>query len=213
VANARKFDQLSQHCKKDLTALRYAARETHPLPKFHYETRRFSIVQSCTDLSDSELELTIVRGISYSCPNPKDIDTYIKYDFAYPKDSPVSGKTPTIKDTNNPEYNTKVVFPIKRKDRAFERFVKRHAIKFEVWVKGGFLRGDSIFATAQAKLEPLESKCIVHDSYDLMDGRKPCGGKLEVRMRIRDPLCGRQIEEMTEKWLVIDQFHGKMDTF
>lgn len=39
-----------------------------------------------------------------------------------------------------------------------------------------------------------------------MDGRKTAGGKLEVKVRIRDPLKSKQVEEVKEKWLVIDQF-------
>ena len=33
---------------------------------------------------------------------------------------------------------------------------------------------------------------------DLYDGRRPCGGRLEVKMRIRDPIVGKQVEEVTE---------------
>jgi len=38
----------------------------------------------CTDLGDNDLELTIVQGISYNVANPKDVDTYVKYEFPYP---------------------------------------------------------------------------------------------------------------------------------
>jgi hypothetical protein len=40
----------------------------------------------------------------------------------------------------------------------------------------------------------------------LSEGRKQVGGKLEVKIRIRDPFKGKQVEETKEKWLVIDQF-------
>ena len=39
-----------------------------------------------------------------------------------------------------------------------------------------------------------------------MEGRKSVGGKVEVKLRVRDPFKGRQVEENKEKWLVIDQF-------
>ena len=39
-----------------------------------------------------------------------------------------------------------------------------------------------------------------------MDGRKSVGGKLEVKLRMRNPLVTRQVEEVQEKWLVIDGF-------
>jgi hypothetical protein len=38
----------------------------------------------CTDLGDSDLELTVIQGISYTVPNPKDVDTHVKFEFPYP---------------------------------------------------------------------------------------------------------------------------------
>jgi len=38
----------------------------------------------------------------------------------------------------------------------------------------------------------------------VLDGRKATGGKLEVRVKIREPLSGVQMQPVTEKWLVID---------
>ncbi|KAJ8305464.1 hypothetical protein KUTeg_016009 [Tegillarca granosa] len=70
----------------------------------------------------------------------------------------------------------------------------------------GFLKSDKMMGTANVKLLPLESTCTLHDSFDLADGRKSVGGKLEVKIRIRDPLKSKQVEEVKEKWLVIDQF-------
>jgi coiled-coil and C2 domain-containing protein 1 len=37
-----------------------------------------------------------------------------------------------------------------------------------------------------------------------MDGRKVAGGKLEVKIRVRNPLLTKQIEQINEKWLIID---------
>lgn len=37
-----------------------------------------------------------------------------------------------------------------------------------------------------------------------MDGRKATGGKLEVRVKIREPLSGVDVQPVTEKWLVLD---------
>lgn len=38
----------------------------------------------------------------------------------------------------------------------------------------------------------------------VLDGRRATGGKLEVRVKIREPLGGVQLQPVTEKWLVID---------
>ena len=37
-----------------------------------------------------------------------------------------------------------------------------------------------------------------------MDGRKATGGKLEVRVKIREPLSGLDLQPVTEKWLVLE---------
>lgn len=204
VASTNRFEQLALHSTKDLNVVRCAHKRNEPIPKFHYETRSFSIVQCCTDLGDNDLELTVIQGISYTVPNPKDVDTYVKFEFPYPAEDPPKDRTSLVKDTNNPEYNATFNLTIHRNARACQRVFKRHSIKLEVWSRGGFLRSDMLIGTAAVKLLPLETKCIIHDSFDLMDGRKPVGGKLEVKVRIRHPILTKQVEQIQEKWLVID---------
>lgn len=38
----------------------------------------------------------------------------------------------------------------------------------------------------------------------VLDGRKPTGGKLEVKVRLREPLSGQDIQMVTENWLVLE---------
>lgn len=42
-----------------------------------------------------------------------------------------------------------------------------------------------------------------HFLFQLMDGRKKTGGKLEIRMRIRHPIVTQEVEQLHERWLVI----------
>lgn len=56
-----------------------------PMPKFHYEKKSFNIVKCNTDLTENELEINVIRGISYVVANPKDVDTYVKVEFPYPQ--------------------------------------------------------------------------------------------------------------------------------
>jgi coiled-coil and C2 domain-containing protein 1 len=37
-----------------------------------------------------------------------------------------------------------------------------------------------------------------------MEGRKAVGGKLEVKIRLRNPISTKQIEQNKDKWLIID---------
>lgn len=71
-------------------------------------------------------------------------------------------------------------------------------------IRSGFLRSDTLLGTAVVKLTEFESKCTLHDSYPLMDGRRVVGGKVEAKIRVREPLLAKQLEEVKEKWLVFD---------
>nr|CAI5855953.1 unnamed protein product [Callosobruchus analis] len=206
VAGTNRFERLALNVTKDLDVIRMAKKSSGGvLPKFHYETKDFSIVKSFTDIPDNSMEVTVHRGINYQTENPKEIDTYVTIEFPFPQDTPFTARTATIRDTNNPSYGKTFVIPIQRNSRQCQRVFKRHGIKFEVYAKGGFFRGDSVIGTVNVKLQPLETQCEIHDSFDLLEGRKKVGGKLEIQIRLRNPIVTQQVEQIQEKWLVIDQ--------
>ncbi|KAG7203396.1 hypothetical protein KM043_013465 [Ampulex compressa] len=202
VPGYNRWERLALGYTRDLDMLRVRKRDSLPPPQHHYETKTYAIVQCCTDLNDSDIEISIIRGINYS----KEADTYVMFEFPYPSDNSPSDRTSTVKGSNNPEYQA--VFPlsgsIDRTSRQCQRVFKRHALKCQVWSKGGFFRGDSLIGTVTVKLQPLETKCILHDSFPLMEGRKAVGGKLELKIRLRNPILTKQIEQITDRWLTID---------
>lgn len=209
VVSSAKFEKMEKGCRKDLESLKNAFRHNDPVPKFHYENRTFSLVKCNTDLGENDLELTVVRGLQYNAPSgysEKDLDTYVKFEFPYPQEDPQVGTSETVKSTTNPEHNQPFKLEIARKSRAFARIVERKTVKLEVFYKRGFLKSDKLLGTVNVKLHGLDSECTLHDSHDLTEGRKQVGGKLEVKLRIRDPFKGKQVEVTKEKWLVIDQF-------
>ena len=68
------------------------------------------------------------------------------------------------------------------------------------------MKSDKVLGTVHVNLESLETRCVHHTTLDLMEGKKAVGGKLEVKVRIREPLVRQQVEELREKLLVIDEF-------
>ncbi|XP_053687957.1 coiled-coil and C2 domain-containing protein 1-like isoform X2 [Sabethes cyaneus] len=204
VAGTNRFENLALSVQKDLDFVRLAHKKRLPVPKFHYEMKQFNVVKCNTDLTENEIEVLIVRGIAYNVPNPREIDTYVKLEFPYPQDDPTRGKTALVRDTDNPEYNHRHSIEIHRNQRACQRIFKRQSLKCEIYSKGGFLRSDTLIGTVTVKLQPLETQCEIHDSFPLMDGRKTVGGKLEVKIRVRNPILAKQIEQINEKWLIID---------
>ncbi|XP_023220187.1 coiled-coil and C2 domain-containing protein 1-like [Centruroides sculpturatus] len=218
VSSASKFEKLAHGSRKDLDVVKHLRKLGEPLPRFHYETRLFSIVQCNTDLSDTDFEISVERGINlpeekrkhasdcsilFCIGKPTELDSFVKVEFPFPTDNPQKAKTHTVKDTNNPEYKETFKFKIDRKSRSLARIFKRQPVKIEVWSRGGFFRSDVLLGTLSIKLADLEKKCTIHDSFEIMDGRKSTGGKLEVKMGIRDPLLVKQVEEVRERWLVI----------
>ncbi|XP_012528243.1 coiled-coil and C2 domain-containing protein 1-like isoform X2 [Monomorium pharaonis] len=203
VSGYNRWERLALSYTRDLDMLRVRKRDSLPPPQHHYEMKTYQIVQSCTDLSDSDIEISIIRGINYS----READTYVICEFPFPSDNHPIERTSTIKDSANPEYQAVFLLNgiINRTSRQCQRAFKRHALKCEIWAKGGFFRSDSLLGTVMVKLQPLESQCTLHDSFPLMDGRKTIGGKLELKVRLRNPILFKQIESITDKWLIIDQ--------
>ncbi|XP_064548608.1 coiled-coil and C2 domain-containing protein 1-like isoform X1 [Drosophila montana] len=222
VAGMNRFENLALTVQKDLDLVRYSKRKNQTLPKFHYEKRSFNIVHCNTDLTDNELEIVVVRGINYNVSNPKDVDTYVRVEFPLLNDESFKTKTNVIKDTDSPDYDERFKVDIQRSNRQFQRIFRRHGVKFEIYSRGcsidccglsrklpiccfrGFLRSDTLIGTVNVKLQQLETKCDIHDTYDLMDGRKQVGGKLEIKVRVRNPILTKQMEHIDEKWLVLD---------
>ncbi|CAN8001881.1 unnamed protein product, partial [Ixodes hexagonus] len=202
VSSGTKFEKLAQEAHRDLLVVRNLWQRKDPMPRFHYETRVFTIVRCNHDLTDNELEVSVVRAINLP-GKPDELDSYVRVEFPFPNDAPQSVRTRTVKDTINPEFQETFKFEINRKSRSFARITKRHPIKLEVWSKRGFLRSDACLGTVAVKFEDLETKCDLHDSYDVFDSKRPSGGKLEVKVRVREPFVSKQVEEIKQRWLII----------
>jgi len=72
------------------------------------------------------------------------------------------------------------------------------------WFPRSFFRSDKLVGTAHLKLERLENECEIREIVEVLDGRKPTGGKLEVKVRLREPLSGQDVQMVTENWLVLE---------
>ncbi|XP_010288188.1 PREDICTED: coiled-coil and C2 domain-containing protein 1B [Phaethon lepturus] len=208
VAETTRFEKLAQGCKKDMDILQLARAQGMDPPSHHFEERTFKMIRIFSELNSTEMHLLIVRGINLPAPpgvSPRDLDAFVKYEFQYPSaEQPQKSKTPVINNNNSPEYNQLFKLNINRNHRGFRRAIRSKGIKFEVFHKGSFFRSDKQVGTAHLKLEKLESECEVREIIEIFDGRKPTGGKLEVKVRLREPLSGQDLQTITENWLVLE---------
>ncbi|NWQ94870.1 C2D1B protein, partial [Burhinus bistriatus] len=208
VAETTRFEKLAQGCKKDMDILQLARAQGMDPPSHHFEERTFKMIRIFSELNSTEMHLLIVRGINLPAPpgvSPRDLDAFVKFEFQYPSaEQPQKSKTPVINNNNSPEYNQLFKLNINRNHRGFRRAIRSKGIKFEVFHKGSFFRSDKQVGTAHLKLEKLESECEVREIIEIFDGRKPTGGKLEVKVRLREPLSGQDLQTITENWLVLE---------
>uniref|UniRef100_A0A669EKJ9 Coiled-coil and C2 domain-containing protein 1B n=1 Tax=Oreochromis niloticus TaxID=8128 RepID=A0A669EKJ9_ORENI len=209
VTETTKFEKMAESCKKSMEVLKLAQSRGLPPPKHHFEEKSFRIAKIFPELSSTDMVVIIVKGMNLPAPSgiqPNDLDAYVKFEFPYPStEQPQKLKTAVIKNTNSPEYNQSFKLQINRNHRGFRRVVTAKGLKLELLHKGGFLRSDKPIGTALLKLDKLESHSEIREIVEVMDGRKATGGRIEVKVRLREPLSGQDMQTSTERWLVIDQ--------
>ncbi|XP_053169623.1 coiled-coil and C2 domain-containing protein 1B [Hemicordylus capensis] len=208
VTETSRFEKLAQNCKKDVDILQLAQAQGLDPPSHHFEERTFKIVRIFSELTSTEMHLIIVRGINLPAPPgvaSNDLDAFVKFEFHYPNtEQAQKSKTSVIKNTNCPEYDQLFKLNINRNHRGFRRAIQAKGIKFEIFHKGFLFRSDKQVGTAHLKLDKLESECEIREIIEVLDGRKPTGGKLEVKVRLREPLSGQDLQTITENWLILE---------
>ncbi|RVE75774.1 hypothetical protein OJAV_G00002280 [Oryzias javanicus] len=208
VAEALKSVKLAEETMKSIEILKKAHATGQPVPGCRTEERTLNLVKRNSNLTASDMVLYIMRGISLPAPpgvSPGDLDASVKFEFPFPSSEEAQrDKTGTVKSTNNPEFKENFKLNINRGHRAFKRAVQSKGIKFEVIHKGGLFKTDRVVGTAHLKLEALENHCDIREIIEVFDGRKATGGKLEVRVKVREPLTGAELQPVTEKWLVLE---------
>uniref|UniRef100_A0A287DFW3 Coiled-coil and C2 domain-containing protein 1A n=1 Tax=Ictidomys tridecemlineatus TaxID=43179 RepID=A0A287DFW3_ICTTR len=216
IAEASKFEKLAEGCKQSMETLKQAFARGLPTPAARFEQRTFNIIKIFSDLSSSDMLLFIVKGINLPTPpglSPGDLDIFVRFDFPYPNvEEAQKDKTSVVRNTDSPEFKEQFKLSINRGHRGFRRAIQTKGIKFEVVHKGGLFKTDRVLGTAQLKLDALETACEVREILEVLDGRRPTGGRLEVMVRIREPLTTQQLETTTERWLVIDPVPAAVPT-
>lgn len=208
VAETTRFEKLAQDRKKQLEILQLAQAQGLDPPSHHFKLKTFQTVRIFSELNSTEMHLIIVRGMNLPAPpgvTPDDLDAFVRFEFHYPNsDQAQKSKTAVVKNTNSPEFDQLFKLNINRNHRGFRRVIQSKGIKFEIFHKGSFFRSDKLVGTAHLKLERLENECEIREILEVLDGRKPTGGKLEVKVRLREPLSGQDIQMVTENWLVLE---------
>uniref|UniRef100_A0A8C5AI08 C2 domain-containing protein n=1 Tax=Gadus morhua TaxID=8049 RepID=A0A8C5AI08_GADMO len=199
-------ERLAEECMKSVEVLKRAHAQGHGAPRARHEERTLNVIRVNPDLSMNDMMLHIIRGINLPTPSgvsSSDLDSSVKFEFPFPSvEEAQCDRTATVRSTSSPEFNESFRLSINRGHRVFRRLSK--GIRLEVLHKGGLFKTDKVVGGAQLKMDALENQCEVREILEVLDGRRPTGGKLEVRLQLREPLGGAQLQAVTEKWLVLE---------
>lgn len=209
ISETTRCEALAEECRRHMETLRREHNRGGPPPKPRYEQRTFSVIKMFPELSSSDLELGIERGIGLPVPPgvaPGDLDTFVRFEFPHPSvEEAQRDKTNVVKNTDCPEFRARFRLRLLRGHRGLRRLLSSRGIKFEVTQKGGLFRPERALGSALLRLEGLEGACELREQLELLDGRRRTGGRLEVWVRVREPLGSqRQLEPRSERWLVLE---------
>ncbi|KAB0397920.1 hypothetical protein E2I00_014542, partial [Balaenoptera physalus] len=111
------------------------------------------------------LKQAFARGLS-----PGDLDVFVRFDFPYPNvEEAQKDKTSVIKNTDSPG----AAWALEEGERPWANHrVPSHTHR-------GLFKTDRVLGTAQLKLDALETACEVREILEVLDGRRPTGGRLE----------------------------------
>ncbi|CAG8678626.1 12706_t:CDS:2 [Funneliformis caledonium] len=220
MTQAATFYRYKKSFMADLTSLISYRTHGKNVPAFHFQDITYCVENAFLHLSANDMEICIERAYNLGNKevNGKDVDAYVSWDIGWPTEGSLgagSGKGDTSTATRgmDPEFNWKKIINIER-TKAFQRYVNSKKATFEVFHYRGFLRKAISLGKATVKLDLLLSKAEIHEVLMLVDHvRKPTGGKLEIRLRLRTPLINPDIISKTEKWLIIDEFNANNPAF
>ncbi|KAF8932871.1 Coiled-coil and C2 domain-containing protein 1B [Dissophora ornata] len=214
---ALEFHKLNKIFKTDLVSLQSYRTHRKKAPAFHFQDARFEVeVGFYQEIGMNDLSLSVVRAwdLSHKDVQPADIEAYVAWDLGWPTENMSGtgngkGATPTVKRTSKPDFNYSKMVGIER-TRAFQRFVERRKVTFEVWHYRGLLWKDYLIGRAQVPLVSLMNHSEIHEIVPLLDPttRRNTGGKIEIKIRLQRPLLKPEIVVKEEKWLVIDEFNS-----
>ncbi|KAF9209390.1 hypothetical protein BGZ49_004695 [Haplosporangium sp. Z 27] len=215
VQTAEKFRVLQKTFAADLESLQSRRSHGKIAPAFHFQDVRFELEVFFKEVGLNELSLEIIRAwdLSHKDVQPSDIEAYVLWDLGWPTEHMAGagtgkGSTATVKRTSKPDFNFSKILGIQR-TRAFNNFAERKKVTFEVWHYRGLLWKDYPLGRAQVPLAALLQHSEIHVVVPLLDlNRRSTGGKIEVRIRLQQPLLRREIVIKEEKWLVIDEFNS-----
>ncbi|ORZ38130.1 hypothetical protein BCR44DRAFT_1511410 [Catenaria anguillulae PL171] len=212
---ALQFHRYKKTFSTDVAALE-AMSPGDPLPAIDTLDVTYQRELSFPHLSMEEYEVLIERANGLSLTKSglapgSSVPVVVIWEVGYPE-ATGKGET-TVVNTASADTDINQSFRIgigDRKNKALQRHLERRKASLEVLYQSGGLFGSGLFSSrvslgkAQLKLDALLTKSEIHEVVKLVDAnRRPMGGSLEIRIRMRQPLLRADVAELNERWITL----------
>ncbi|EGG14702.1 hypothetical protein DFA_10960 [Cavenderia fasciculata] len=179
-------------------------------PPYHYEDKVTQTEIIVPHLKETELEILIGK---IELPKAAGaVDTYIQAELPYPSaEQPIKFQTGTT-SASTANYNYKTIVQIERK-KTLQRVLEKKKLSLTITSSKMFFM-KSVIGRCEVKLSDLLDKCEYFEKSPILKegSKKEIGGYVEVIIRMKTPLNGKEYKKSSERVLVIDGDLGNIDT-
>jgi hypothetical protein len=188
---------------KDIDMVRAALKQSLPPPVYHIEHIEIQKELFFPEIKKGEMVVSIKNGIEMRPPDgSKRCSSYLSLELNLPSMEKQSKSSGTFEHSDNVDYNFACSFalpPVNKIGRGFK------LARLELKVLCPRLFSSALLGECVFKLGDLLEKCELSSVLVLKkEGRT--AGKLDISVRIRQPLKGKDIRPVQAEVVVIDHF-------
>ncbi|KAM9976393.1 hypothetical protein ACTFIR_010234 [Dictyostelium discoideum] len=173
-----------------------------PPPSFHFEEKVNSTEISFPDIKENEFVIKLSNGQELQKALSTDFTIYGELPYPSPE-QPTKFQTSTISLSDSSfSYVTKL--QIERK-KTLQRCLEKKKISLVFYSSRMFFM-KSVVGKCEIKLSDLLNKCEINEKVPILKegSKKETGSFLNVNIKMRTPLLGKELKVVKEKVLVLD---------
>jgi len=208
---AREMVREKQHYLNDLEFTKLLrAQPSLALPKCRYEERKRTREVRYDDLSEAEMEFSVVRVTGVEKLTHSQEPLFVLVQLPYPSnDSMTDIRSPPFVLSDS-DFKFVHSMQIDRKSRAFLRLLQNRKLEiriFQTVPKQWFKASDPVeLGHVNVLFKDLLTRSEILGVFDVVNSnRRPLGPKIQARIRLREPLTGKDIRDVTDRFLILER--------
>ncbi|KAN0041085.1 hypothetical protein ACTFIV_003621 [Dictyostelium citrinum] len=174
-----------------------------PPPSFHFEEKVNSTEISFPDIKDNELVIKLSNGQELQKALSTDFTIYGELPYPSPE-QPTKFQTSTISLSESSSFSYVTKVQIERK-KTLQRCLEKKKMSLVFYSSRMFFM-KSVVGKCEIKLSDLLNKCEINEKVPILKegSKKETGSFLNVNIKMRTPLLGKELKVVKEKVLVLD---------